>query len=82
VSIRTYTVTITILDRNAAFRTVGEILHNYAESIRLRVGYPMQERNVAVIFLVVEMWTDEMGALSGRLGQTQSVKVKAVPLPL
>jgi putative iron-only hydrogenase system regulator len=82
VSTRIHTVTITILDRNAAFRTVGEILHNFAESIKLRVGYPMQEHNAAVIFLVVELTTDEMGALSGRLGQIPSVKVKATPLPV
>lgn len=81
-SIRTHTVTVTILDRNAAFRTVGEILHTFADAIKLRVGYPMQEQNAAVIFLVVEMTTDEMGALSGRLGQIPSVKVKASPLPL
>ena len=52
---RIHTVTITILDRNAAFRTVGEILHQFADHILLRVGYPIQEHNAAVIFLVVTL---------------------------
>ncbi len=71
------TVTITVHDRNMAYKQVGEILHKFAEKIELRVGYPLDEHNIAIIFLVIRLTNDELGAFTGRLGQIESVKVKA-----
>lgn len=72
-----HTITITVYDRNLVYKQVGEILHQYAEKIELRVGYPIDEENIAIIFLVIQLTNDELGALTGKLGQIKSVKVKA-----
>jgi len=72
-----HTITITVNDREAAYKKVGELLHNYADQINLRVGYPVPDKNIAVIFIIIELSSDELGALSGRLGQLHSVKVKS-----
>ena len=44
-------VAITVYNREGAYQEVNEILHRHAASILLRVGYPMRERNLAIIFL-------------------------------
>ncbi|GAB6189514.1 iron-only hydrogenase system regulator [Marinitoga arctica] len=76
------TISIIVYDRKLSYQKVSDILHNYGEKILLRVGYPMKERGIAIIFLVVEMSTDELGALSGKLGQISSVKIKTNTLKI
>lgn len=75
-------VTIVVDDIESAFTPVSELLHTYASHIHLRVGYPMKDKNVSVIFLIMEMDTDQMGAFSGKLGQIPSVKVKTITLKI
>lgn len=77
-----HSLTITVYDRQKAFPHVSELLHSYAKYIHLRVGYPMKEHNVAVIFIIIELTNDELGAFSGRLGQLRSVKVNSTTLKL
>lgn len=72
---RYHTLTISIFQRDSAYQKVGEVLHQFADRILLRTGYPIKEKNFAIIFLIVEMSTDELGALSGKLGQLKDVKV-------
>jgi putative iron-only hydrogenase system regulator len=75
-----HTLTITIYNRETVYQQVGNLLHEYAEKILLRTGYPVKEKNIAIIFLVVEMTNDEIGALSGKLGQLKNVKVSATTI--
>jgi putative iron-only hydrogenase system regulator len=75
-----HTITITVYDRSVAFNKVGELLHSYANDIQLRIGYPVPDNNISVIFLIVTLTNDELGALSGKLGQINSVKVKSTTL--
>ena len=75
-----HTLTITIYNRDTVYQQVGDLLHEYAEKILLRTGYPVKEKNIAIIFLVVEMTNDELGALSGKLGQLKNVKVSATAI--
>jgi len=75
-----HTLTITIYNRETVYQQVGDLLHEYAEKILLRTGYPVKEKNIAIIFLVVEMTNDEIGALSGKLGQLKNVKVSATTI--
>ncbi len=75
-----HTATITIYNRDAVYKQVSELLHQFANQILLRVGYPVNERNVAIIFLILKMNTDELGSLTGKLGQINSVNVKASTL--
>lgn len=72
-----HTITITVYNRDAVYKQVSELLHSFADSILLRIGYPIKERNIAIIFLIVELTNDELGALSGKLGQIKNVNVSA-----
>ncbi|BBE30840.1 iron-only hydrogenase system regulator [Tepiditoga spiralis] len=75
-------ISIAITDRKNSYLQVNEILHNFREKINLRVGYPMTEKNVAIIFIIFEGTTDEIGALNGKLGQLNGVKVKSHTLKI
>jgi len=77
-----HVVTIVIDDIETAFHPVTELLHLYAPNILLRVGYPMRDKKVSVIFLVMELSVEAMGAFSGKLGQIRSVKVKSLTLKI
>jgi putative iron-only hydrogenase system regulator len=79
---RYHTLCITVYDRDKAYRKVGELLHDFADAILLRVGYPVDNENAAIIFLILRMTGDEVGALSGRLGQLDSVNVKVSSLKI
>ena len=41
-----------------------------------RLGVPYRERQLSIISLIVDGTTDEIGALTGKLGQLKSVSVK------
>lgn len=77
-----HVVTIVVDDIDTAHDPVSALLHQYAAKILLRVGYPMRDRNVSVIFLVLEMDLDELGSFSGKLGQIPAVKVKTITLKI
>jgi putative iron-only hydrogenase system regulator len=77
VDVKTAMISIAITDRENAYSKVNEVLHLNAENINLRVGYPMKEDNVAIIFVVFKGTTDQIGSLNGKLGQINGVKVKS-----
>ena len=69
---------IVIEDREVASK-VNQILHEHAHMIIGRLGLPYRERNVSVIALIVDGTTDELGALTGKLGNIPKVTVKSAP---
>ncbi|MBR6291519.1 MAG: iron-only hydrogenase system regulator [Bacteroidales bacterium] len=71
------TITILIRDREVS-PTVNQILSEYASIILCRQGLPFHDRPVAVISLIVEGTTNEINALTGRLGRLPSIECKAV----
>ena len=66
-------------DDNAS--KVNDILHDYAGIIVGRMGIPYRQRGVAVIALTVDGTTDEIGAMTGRIGQLKNVSVKTALAP-
>ncbi len=62
-------------EQNSA--AVNRVLSEAGDLILARVGLPHRGRGVAVITLVVEATTDEMGQLTGRLGALAGVSVKS-----
>lgn len=70
-------ISVSVYNRDVNYSKVNDILHNFGEFINLRVGYPMKEKNVSIIFLVVEAENDIIGALNGKLGQIDGVLVKS-----
>ncbi len=70
-------VGIIIEDRKKAAHEVNELLSEYGEIIVARVGLPYRERHCSVITLIVDATTDELGALTGKLGGLEGVSVKS-----
>ncbi|PID57587.1 CopG family transcriptional regulator [candidate division KSB3 bacterium] len=68
---------IIIEDRQRDAEQVNRILSEHADMIITRTGIPYKEKHCAVITLVVDATTDEVGTLSGKLGQVSSVSVKS-----
>ncbi len=56
---------------------LNAILHDYSHLILGRMGVPYRERMVSVISLIVEGTTDDIGALTGKLGKLPGVNVKS-----
>ena len=73
-----FVITILVLNREKAYSKVNEILHNYSSNIMLRVGYPVENEGIAIIFVVFKGNTDQLGAFTGKLGSIKSVKVKSI----
>lgn len=70
-------VGIVVTNREKQAEEVNEILGEFGELIVGRMGIPYRERNISVIALIVDGSTDELGALTGRLGSIPGVKVKS-----
>jgi len=66
-----------ILECRESVDEVNHVLTEYAELILARVGLPRREKGISVITLVVEATTDELGALTGRLGRIAGISVKS-----
>lgn len=56
---------------------VNGILHDYAHIIVGRMGLPYREREISVISLIVDGTSDEIGALTGKLGNINGINVKS-----
>ena len=70
-------IAVVVEDLNAA-EEVNAVLHEYARLLVGRMGIPYKERGVSVISLIVDGTNDEIGAMTGRIGQLPDVSVKAV----
>jgi len=68
---------VVVFDREKAAEKVNSILSQYAHLIVGRMGIPYRERGISVIALIVDATTDELGALTGKLGRIPGVKVKS-----
>ena len=56
---------------------VNALLSDYGQLIVGRMGIPRPEEHVGVIALIVEGDTDQIGALTGKLGNLAGVTVKS-----
>lgn len=62
--------------KNVAER-VNTVISGYGHIVIGRMGIPKPEANVGVIALIIEGTTDEVGALTGKLGNLPGVTVKS-----
>ena len=69
-------VGIVIEDRTSV-ASVNEILSHFTSIIRGRMGVPDHQTGDAVIGLIVKGTNDQLGALTGRLGNLRGVQVKS-----
>lgn len=70
-------VGIIIEDRSQSASKVNEVLSQHAEFILARTGIPRIKGKTSVITLVVDSSTDELGKLTGLLGNIDGVQVKS-----
>ncbi len=70
-------VGIIVEDRLHAAPQVNAVLSEHAPLIVARTGLPYQKRGVSIITLIVDATTDELGGLTGRLGQIPGITVKS-----
>lgn len=70
-------VGIVIDDRAKCAGIVNEILSQQQELILARTGLPNAKGNTSVITLVIDATTDELGILTGKLGNIPGISVKS-----
>lgn len=70
-------VGVVVEDRVNAAQKVNEILSLHADMIVGRLGVPHKEKDAGVIALIINGTTDEIGSLTGKLGNVKGVKVKS-----
>ena len=70
-------VGIIIQDRKVSAGLVNTILSEFGQIIVGRMGIPHLKDKRSIITLIVEATTDELGALTGKLGKIPGVSVKS-----
>lgn len=71
-------VGITIENKDDHAMLVQRVLSEYSEIILGRMGLPhLDDNRIAVITLIVQSTTDELGGLTGKLGRIPGVSVKS-----
>ena len=77
-STRICTISIIIENREEVAPQVNNLLSSYGDNIVARLGIPLKHRGIFVINVVIEGTTDEIGALTGQLGQIPGLQIKSI----
>lgn len=70
-------VGIIIDDRDKCAGIVNDILSDHAGLILARTGLPNAKGNTSIITLVIDASTDDLGVLTGKLGNIAGISVKS-----
>lgn len=70
-------VGVIIHNRKKTAPVVNDVLTEFGELIIGRMGIPHVKKDLSVIVLIVNASTDELGALTGKLGKVIGVSVKS-----
>lgn len=57
---------------------INMLLSEYSEMILGRQGIPIREEGINIISLVVEGTTDQINALTGKIGKLEGAEVKSI----
>ena len=68
---------IVIKDRKKVNRRLNEILSDFGDIIIGRMGVPSQEHKLCVISLIVEGTSDDIGAMTGKVGNLEGINLKS-----
>ena len=66
-----------VIEDRAVAKEVNQILSSFGDIIRGRMGIPDQQTGDAVIGLIVKGTNEQLGAMTGRLGNLKGVQVKS-----
>jgi len=70
-------VGVIIENRKKSASSVNKILSDFGGVIIGRIGLPYEKKDCSVITLIVDATTDEIGALTGKLGSIKGISVKS-----
>ena len=73
-------IAILVESKQDAVPKVNNLLTEFGDIIIGRLGVPYRDNGVSIISLTVEGTTDQVGALSGRLGMIEGVRTKSLLL--
>lgn len=67
---------IVVNNREETSKKVNDILSDYGSIIVGRMGVPYREKGISVISIIVDGTNDEIGALTGKLGNISGIRAK------
>ena len=67
-----------LIEEKTSVNSLNTILSDFGELIYGRQGLPIRDKGVHVISLIVEGTTDEIGALTGKIGRLPGIQVKSL----
>jgi len=70
-------VAVFVENRLQAAPEVNRVLSDFGHIVVGRMGIPYRERNLSVLAVIVDGTTDDIGAMTGRLGAIAGVSVKS-----
>lgn len=73
---RVAVIGIVINNREENARRVNDILSDFGSIIVGRMGIPYKERELSVMSIIADGTNDQIGALTGKLGNIKGIKVK------
>ena len=71
-------ISIIIHKREESAMKVNEILTRFGNCIVGRMGLPYEPKGINIIALIIHGTTDDIGALTGKLGNLPDIEVKSV----
>jgi putative iron-only hydrogenase system regulator len=69
-----------LVQQSQSAQNINTVLSEYRSIVVGRIGVPYRERGISVISLIIDGSTDEVGAMTGKLGRLEGVKVKTALL--
>ncbi len=69
-------VGIIVNNPDKVYNSLNTILHKFSDIIIGRMGLPYRRKDVSIISLIVDGTTDQIGAMTGQIGQLGQVTVK------
>lgn len=67
---------IVVNNREETSKKVNDVLSTFGSIIVGRMGIPYREKEISVISIIVDGTNDEIGALTGKLGNISGIKAK------
>ncbi|NCD33624.1 MAG: CopG family transcriptional regulator [Spartobacteria bacterium] len=71
-------VGIIVENRSSCAMEINVLLQEFGDLVVARMGLPYEKKGCSVITLIVDAGNDELGRLTGRLGQIDGVSVKSM----
>lgn len=67
-----------LISNHSIVSQVNALLSEYSSLILARQGLPLRDRNLHFISLIIEGMSDEISALTGKLGRLPDVEAKSM----